>query len=120
MSEAKNSSSGSTSSDSKSSSSGSTSSDSSSSSDGAAGKSTRDAVGGAKEVHYGYFSSVRNENYRSGWDDIWGKKEKKSGKRKQYFSPCFSRGSFFYTIWQYIIDPGKENNNGWYVYTNKK
>ena len=82
MSEAKSSSSGSTSSDSKSSSSGSTSSDSSSSSDGAAGKSTRDAVGGAKEVHYGYFSSVRNENYRSGWDDIWGKKEKKSGKRK--------------------------------------
>ena len=85
MSESKNSSTGSTSSassDSKSSSSGSTSGDSSGSSDGAAGKSTRDSVGGAKEVHYGYFSSVRNENYRSGWDDIWGKKAKKSAKKK--------------------------------------
>ena len=85
MSEAKNSSSGSTSSassDSKSGSSSTSSSDSSSSSGGAAGKSTRESVGGSKEVHYGYFSSVRNEHYRSGWDEIWGKKTKKSAKRK--------------------------------------
>ena len=40
------------------------------------GKSTRDSIGGSKEVHYGYFSSVRTPEYRSGWDDIWGKKSK--------------------------------------------
>lgn len=37
-----------------------------------AGKSARDSVGGAKDVHYGYFSSVRSPAYRSGWDAIWG------------------------------------------------
>lgn len=37
-----------------------------------AGKSARDSVGGAKDVHYGYFSSVRSPAYRSGWDEIWG------------------------------------------------
>ncbi len=45
-----------------------------------AGKSARESVGGSKEVHYGYFSSVRNENYRSGWDAIWGIKKKKPAK----------------------------------------
>ena len=44
------------------------------SSDG--GKSSRDSIGGSKEVHYGYFSSVRTPEYRSGWDEIWGKKSK--------------------------------------------
>ena len=29
-------------------------------------------VGGAADVHYGFFSSVRSPAYRSGWDDIWG------------------------------------------------
>ena len=37
-----------------------------------AGKSARDSVGGAKDAHYGYFSSVRSPAYRSGWDAIWG------------------------------------------------
>ena len=37
-----------------------------------AGKSARESVGGAKDVHYGYFSSVRSPAYRSGWDEIWG------------------------------------------------
>ena len=37
-----------------------------------AGKSARDSVGGTKDVHYGYFSSVRSPAYRSGWDAIWG------------------------------------------------
>ena len=36
------------------------------------GKSARDSVGGVKEVHYGYFSNVRTEEYREGWDTIWG------------------------------------------------
>ena len=53
-----------------------------SSSGGDGGKSTRDSVGGSKEVHYGYFSSVRNENYRSGWDEIWGGKKKQAKKSK--------------------------------------
>ena len=45
-------------------------------SSGGDGKSTRDSIGGSQEVHYGYFSSVRTPEYRSGWDDIWGKKSK--------------------------------------------
>jgi hypothetical protein len=52
-------------------------SSSTSTSSGGDGKSTRDSIGGSKEVHYGYFSSVRTPEYRSGWDDIWGKKSKK-------------------------------------------
>jgi hypothetical protein len=52
-------------------------SSSTSTSSGGHGKSTRDSIGGSKEVHYGYFSSVRTPEYRSGWDDIWGKKSKK-------------------------------------------
>ncbi|MEC8370734.1 MAG: hypothetical protein VXZ99_07955 [Pseudomonadota bacterium] len=71
----------STSSDSKKSSSSSESSSSSSSaSSGGSGKSQRESVGGSKEVHYGYFSSVRTPEYRSGWDAIWGKKSKSSTK----------------------------------------
>ena len=37
-----------------------------------AGKSARDSAGGKADVHYGYFSSVRTPEYRSGWDAIWG------------------------------------------------
>ena len=39
-----------------------------------AGKSARDSAGGKSDVHYGYFSSVRTPEYRSGWDAIWGSK----------------------------------------------
>ena len=39
---------------------------------GDAGKSAKELVGGAADVHYGFFSSVRSPAYRSGWDDIWG------------------------------------------------
>ena len=46
------------------------------SSDGAkdAGKSARESAGGKADAHYGYFSSVRTPEYRSGWDSIWGSK----------------------------------------------
>ena len=54
---------------------------------GEGGKSTRDSVGGSKEVHYGYFSSVRNENYRSGWDEIWGSKKKPAKKATKATGP---------------------------------
>ena len=37
-----------------------------------AGKSARESAGGKSDVHYGYFSSVRTPEYRSGWDAIWG------------------------------------------------
>ena len=37
-----------------------------------AGKSARESAGGKADVHYGYFSSVRTPQYRSGWDAIWG------------------------------------------------
>ena len=38
------------------------------------GKSARESAGGKSDVHYGYFSSVRTPEYRSGWDAIWGGK----------------------------------------------
>lgn len=41
------------------------------------GKSARESVGGAKEVHYGYFSNVRSDEYRAGWDAIWGDGERR-------------------------------------------
>ena len=44
---------------------------------GSGGKSAKESVGGASAVHYGYFSSVRSEEYRSGWDNIWKKKSRK-------------------------------------------
>ena len=55
-------------------------SDSSTASSGG-GKSSRDSIGGSKEVHYGYFSSVRTPEYRSGWDEIWGKHPRKKLRR---------------------------------------
>ncbi len=53
---------------------------------GKAEKSTKESIGGASEVHYGFFSSVRTPEYRSGWDDIWGKSDgkppRKNGAKK--------------------------------------
>ncbi len=43
------------------------------------GKSSRESIGGAKDVHYGYFSSVRSREYKSGWDAIWGAKDAAGG-----------------------------------------
>ncbi len=40
---------------------------------GDGGKSAKDSIGGKADVHYGFFSSVRTPEYRSGWDDIWGR-----------------------------------------------
>ena len=54
---------------------------SSSSSEG--GKSAKEAIGGAKTGHYGYFSNIKTPEYKSGWDDIWGKKKKKPARRKK-------------------------------------
>ena len=45
--------------------------------------SARESVGGASEVHYGYFSNVRNDNYRSGWNDIWDAKPNKPRRKKK-------------------------------------
>ena len=59
------------------------SSSSSGSSSGEAGKSSRESVGGAKTGHYGFFSNIKTPEYKSGWDDIWGKKKKGSGGRKK-------------------------------------
>lgn len=43
------------------------------------GKSSRESVGGASAVHYGFFSNIKSPEYKSGWDEIWG--EKKSKKK---------------------------------------
>lgn len=51
------------------------------SSGGEAGKSARESVGGATVGHYGYFSNIKTPEYKSGWDDIWGKK--KSGAKNK-------------------------------------
>lgn len=63
---------------------------STSSSSSSGGKSARESIGGSKDVHYGYFSSVRTPEYRSGWDAIWGdksKKKKKSTSKRQTKGP---------------------------------
>ncbi len=51
-------------------------------SDGEGGKSAKDSIGGAKDVHYGFFSSVRTPAYRSGWDDIWATKDARRPRNK--------------------------------------
>ena len=48
---------------------------------GDAGKSAKGSVGGASQVHYGYFSSVRSGAYRSGWDGIWNNKPNKRRRK---------------------------------------
>ena len=55
---------------------------STSSSADSSGKSAKDSVGGAAVGHYGYFSNIKSPEYKSGWDDIWGKKKKSGGKKK--------------------------------------
>ena len=44
-----------------------------------AGKSARDSIGGKSDAHYGYFSSVRTPEYRSGWDAIWANRNGTNG-----------------------------------------
>ena len=45
------------------------------------GKSSRESIGGASAVHYGFFSNVKSPQYRSGWDDIWSNKTKPKKKK---------------------------------------
>ncbi len=71
----------STTSDSTSSDSTSSDSNSSTTSKSEGGKSSRESIGGASAVHYGFFSNVKTPKYRSGWDDIWSKETKP--KKKQ-------------------------------------
>ena len=47
---------------------------------GEAGKSARESIGGAAVGHYGFFSNIKTPEYKSGWDDIWGKPEKSGNK----------------------------------------
>ena len=47
------------------------------------GKSAKESIGGANTGHYGYFSNIKTPEYKSGWDDIWGKKKKKPINRKK-------------------------------------
>jgi hypothetical protein len=49
---------------------------------GDGGKSARDSIGGAAVGHYGYFSNIKTPEYKSGWDDIWGKEESRGAKKK--------------------------------------
>lgn len=46
------------------------------------GKSAKESVGGAAVGHYGYFSNIKTPEYKSGWDDIWGKKTNSIDKKK--------------------------------------
>lgn len=39
------------------------------------GKWAKNAPAGNSEVYYGHFSNVKNDIYRSAWDDIWGGNE---------------------------------------------
>ena len=47
------------------------------------GKSAKESVGGAAVGHYGYFSNIKSPEYKSGWDDIWGKKNNSGSKKKK-------------------------------------
>lgn len=49
---------------------------------GSGGKSARESVGGSSAVHYGFFSNVKTPEYKSGWDDIWGKTKMSASSRK--------------------------------------
>ena len=49
---------------------------------GDGGKSAKESIGGATDVHYGFFSSVRTPAYRSGWDGIWGKEDSARPRKK--------------------------------------
>ena len=44
-----------------------------------AAKSARESIGGKSDAHYGYFSSVRTPEYRSGWDAIWANRNGTNG-----------------------------------------
>ena len=46
------------------------------------GKSAKESVGGAAAGHYGYFSNIKTPEYKSGWDDIWGKESKPRVQKK--------------------------------------
>lgn len=54
---------------------------------GEGGKSARESIGGAEVGHYGYFSNIKTPEYKSGWDDIWGKKESGAKKKKAAAKP---------------------------------
>lgn len=54
---------------------------------GEGGKSARDSIGGAAVGHYGYFSNIKTPEYKSGWDDIWGKKDTGAKKKKAVAKP---------------------------------
>ena len=58
-----------------------------------AAKSAREAVGGKSEVHYGYFSSVRTPEYRSGWDSIWGNRNGTNGEEGRRGAPAAPGGA---------------------------
>ena len=47
------------------------------------GKSAKESVGGASVGHYGFFSNIKTPEYKSGWDDIWGGKEKPLSVKKK-------------------------------------
>jgi len=71
-------------SDSKSKDSGSSDSSTSKSTEngGSSEKSAKESIGGATDIHYGFFSSVRTPAYRSGWDEIWAKKDTRPARKK--------------------------------------
>ena len=52
-----------------------------------AGKSARDSIGGKSDAHYGYFSSVRTPEYRSGWDFDLGQPERDERRRGRRGAP---------------------------------
>jgi hypothetical protein len=49
---------------------------------GDGGRSARDSIGGAAVGHYGYFSNIKTPEYKSGWDDIWGRDDSGGAKKK--------------------------------------
>ena len=78
------------------------------------GRSAKESVGGSSAVHYGYFSNVKSEEYRSGWDTIWrdGKPGTKKTKRtkqhtRERLNIAFSMDSLPEHVKEALIDAAR-------------
>ena len=70
-------------------------------------KSSRESVGGPGAVHYGFFSNIKTPEYRSGWDDIWSKKQNKP-RKKQTVSVNFSFQNLPKDVQSALVDAARK------------
>ena len=88
------------------------------------GKSSKESIGGASSVHYGFFSNIKTPEYRSGWDDIWSKNKKakktRSVKGRQPKTVSIKFNELPTAVQQGLIDAAKsELKNSRINYSNR-